>query len=187
MKKLTKLGLLAVIMLVVVMLLTGCANKQEDEKDNLEGLAVYTAEETSDYETFNQIEGVEFKYPSSYVSVGKESMPIFAEPDVPGATINVVTTDFPSVLTFEGYIDASIPGIKQKMDIEGEINKEYINLNGMKAAKLDYTASSEGYKMNITQILIKKENKAYVLTLGALEKDKEAVSEKFEKIIKSFK
>ena len=88
MKKLTKLGLLAVMMLVVVMLLTGCANKQE-EKDNLEGLAVYTAEETPDYKTFDQIEGIEFKYPSNYTSVGEESLPIFIDPDVPGATIKI--------------------------------------------------------------------------------------------------
>ncbi len=187
MKKLTKLGLLAVMMLVVVMLLTGCANKETQEKDSLEGLAVYTAEETPDYKTFDQIEGIEFKYPSNYTSVGKESMPIFADPDAPGATINIVTSDFPSVLSFEGYVDASIPGIKKQMTIDGDINKEYINLNGTKAAKLDYTASSEGYKMNITQILIKKDNKAYVLTLGSLVDDKEVVSEKFEKIIKSFK
>lgn len=186
MKKLTKLGLLAVMMLVVVMLLTGCANKQE-EKDNLEGLAVYTAEETPDYKTFDQIEGIEFKYPSNYTSVGEESLPIFIDPDVPGATINIVTSNFPSVLTFEGYVDASLPGIKQEMEIDGEISKEYINLNGTKAAKLDYIASANGYKMNVTQVLIKKDNKAYVLTLGALEKDKEAVSEKFDKIMKSFK
>lgn len=186
MKKLTKLGLLAIILLAAVIILTGCAN-QETEEENLEGLAVYTAEETPDYTTFDQVAGIEFKYPSNYNSIGKESLPIFADPDIQGATINFVTSDFPSVLTFEGYVDASIPGIKKQMDIEGEVNKEYINLNGRKAARLDYTAASNGYKMNITQVLIKKDDKAYVLTLGALESDKEAVSEKFEKIIKSFK
>ncbi len=41
--------------------------------------------------------------------------------------------------------------------------------------------------MALTQILVKKDNKAYVLTLASSEADKDAVSEKFDKIIKSFK
>lgn len=188
MKKLTKLSLLAIIMLVVVMLLTGCANNQVDKKeDDLAELPVYTAEETPDWATFNEVSGVEFKHPSNYQSIGQESLPILMDPDVPGATVNIVTTEFPSVLTFEGYVDASIPGIKSEMDIQGDIKKEYINLNGTKAARLDYVATSEGHTMSLTQILIKKEDTAYVLTLGCLEKDKDAVSEKYEKIIKSFK
>lgn len=192
MKKLTKLGLLAVIMLVAVMLLTGCGsnslNQTTDEKgDSLEGLAVYTAEETPDYVTFSDVEGIEFKYPSNYKSIGQDSMPMFMDPDVAGATINLVTSEFPSVLTFEGYVDASIPGIKSQMDIEGDIKTEYINLNGTKAARLDYVASQSGQTMAVTQILIKKDNNAYILTLGSLEADKDKVSEKYEKIIKSFK
>ncbi|MCI8481597.1 MAG: DUF1795 domain-containing protein [Clostridia bacterium] len=191
MKKLTKLGLLAVIMLVTVMLLTGCGNNAlnqgSKDEDSVEGLAVYTAEETPDYTTFDQMEGIELKYPSNYVSVGKESLPMFMDPDVLGATINIVTSAFPSAMSFEGYVDASIPGLKQQMKIDGDIKKEYINLNGRKAARLDYVAVTEGKRMNVTQILIKKDNKAYVLTLGALETDKETVSPKFEKIIKSFK
>lgn len=191
MKKLTKLGLLAVIMLIAVMLLTGCGNGAENQdskkEDDLEGLAVYTEEETPDYTTCTEVSGVEFKYPSNYTSIGTESIPMFMDPDVLGATINIVNSSFPSALSFEGYVDASIPGIKQQMTLEGEVQKEYINLNGRKAARLDYVATTQGQKMNVTQILIKKDNKAYVLTLGALEADKETISPKFEKIIKSFK
>lgn len=188
MKKQTKLALLAVIMLVAVLILTGCGlTDKGDSKDELSGLEVYTEEETPDYATFDEIEGITFKYPSNYKSIGKESMPMYMDPDVAGATINVVTSDFPSSLTFEGYVEASIPGIKQKMTINGDINTKYINLNGQKAARLDYEASSSGVTMNITQVLIKKDGKAYILTLGALTSDKDKVSEKFEKIIKSFK
>ena len=186
MKKLTKLGLLAVIMLITVMLLTGCGNdtgKQNSKEDSVEGLAVYTEEETPDYTTCTEVSGIE----SNYTSVGKDGIPMFMDPDVLGATINLVNSPFPSALSFEGYVDASIPGIKQQMTLEGEIKKEYINLNGRKAARLDYVAITQGQKMNVTQILIKKDNKAYVLTLGALAKDNETISPKFEKIIKSFK
>lgn len=193
MKKTTKLGILAVMMLIVVMILTGCANNEtkENEGDSLEGLAVYTAEDTPDWATCTEMEGVEFKYPSNYKSVGKSTMPMFMDPDVAGASINIVSSDFPDVLTFEGYVDASIPGIKSEMEIKDDnIKVEYINLNGKKAAKLDYVATSQGQTLAITQVLIKKEDKAYILTLGVLEADKEAnkaqINEKYEKIVKSF-
>ncbi len=184
MKKLTKLGLLAIIMLMVVVLLTGCAKKEEN---SLEGLAVFSEEETTDYTTFSEMEGVTFKYPSNYVSVGKADNPIYMDPDVAGASINILSSNMPSTLTFEGYVDASIPGIKKEMTINGDIKKEYINLNGTKAAKLDYVASSENGNIAITQILIVKDKKAYILTLGSLETDADKVNEKFDKIIKSFK
>ena len=103
MKKLTKLGLLAVIMLITVMLLTGCGQQgEEQKKDELEDLPVYTEEETSDYTTFTEMAGVELKYPSNYVSIGKETQPMFMDPDVTGASFNLVTDTFPSALTFEG-------------------------------------------------------------------------------------
>ncbi len=192
MKK-TKLGLLAIIMLIAVMLLTGCGNNDTTTggKGELDGLTVYTAEETPDWSTFDKISGIEFKYPSNYKSIGTESMPMYMDPDVAGATLNVVTSSFPSSLSFEGYVEASIPGIKSQMTIEGDVNVDYINLNGQKAAKLDYVASSQGQTMCVTQVLIKKNGNAYILTLGMLKSDKDAntsgINEKYEKIIKSFK
>lgn len=192
MKK-TKLGLLAIIMLIAVMLLTGCGNNDTTEggKGELDNLTVYTAEETPDWSTFDKISGIEFKYPANYKSIGTSTMPMYMDPDVAGATLNVVTSSFPSSLSFEGYVDASIPGIKSQMSINGEVNVDYINLNGQKAAKLDYEATSQGQTMSITQVLIKKNGNAYILTLGMLKADKDAntsgINEKFEKIVKSFK
>lgn len=193
MKK-TKLGLLAIIMLIAVMLLTGCGNndtKTGGKGDSVEGLPVYIAEETPDWTTFDEISGIEFKYPANYKSIGTKTMPMYMDPEVAGATLNVVTSSFPSSLSFEGYVDASIPGIKSKMTINGDIKVEYINLNGQKAARLDYEATSEGQTMSITQVLIKKNGNAYILTLGMLKADKDentsGVNEKFEKIVKSFK
>ena len=192
MKK-TKLGLLAIIMLIAVMLLTGCGNNDTTEggKGELDNLTVYTAEETPDWSTFDKISGIEFKYPANYKSIGTSTMPMYMDPDVEGATLNVVTSSFPSSLSFEGYVDASIPGIKSQMSINGEVNVDYINLNGQKAAKLDYEATSQGQTMSITQVLIKKNGNAYILTLGMLKADKDAntsgINEKFEKIVKSFK
>lgn len=190
MKKQTKLGLLTLIMLIAVLLLTGCTSNlvNNDEKENsLEGLAVYTEEETTDYKVFDKFEGVTFKYPSNYLSVGKDNNPIYMDPEVQGASVNILESTIPSVFSFEGYVDASIPGIKQQMDIAGEIKTEYINLNGRKAAKLDYVAKSTTGNIKVTQVLIEKEEKAFILTLGSLEKDAEKVQSTFDKIIKSFK
>ena len=73
------------------------------------------------------------------------------------------------------------------MTIEGDINKEYINLNGRKAAKLDYVATSQGQKMQVEQVIILKDDKVFLLTAGSLVADKDAFAPKMEKIIKSFK
>lgn len=189
MKRQTKLGLLVAIMLISVLLLTGCTSDllKQEEKNPLEGLTVYTEEETPDYKAFDKFEGVTFKYPSNYMSVGKDDNPIYMDPEVQGASVNILESSIPDVFSFEGYVEASIPGIKKQMDIDGEINTDYINLNGRKAAKLDYVAKASAGNIQITQVLIQKEGKAFILTLGCLEKDGETMKPEFDKIIKSFK
>lgn len=162
---------------------------KEKEANSTDGLAVYTenVQDTEGYKTFTEFTGVTFKYPSNYVSVGKSTNPIYMDPEVSGASVNILQSTIPSAYTFEGYVQASIPGIKSQMTISGEVNTEYINLNGRKAAKLDYVAVGSTGNVKITQLLIEKDGKAYILTLGSLEKDAEAVKTKFNNIIKSFK
>ena len=192
-KKLTKSILLIIIMVIAVIGLTGCtANPFTNSEDKGDGelgqLVAYTAEQ--DYTGYTKCEamaGVEFYYPSNYVSVGTSTQPMYMDPEIPGASVNLVSSDMPSSFTFEGYIDASIIGIKSQMTIEGDINKEYINLNGVKAAKLDYVATSEGQTMTITQVALEKDEKVYILTVGGLQSDAEAIKPKMEKMVKSFK
>ena len=62
-----------------------------------------------------------------------------------------------------------------------------INLNGRKAAKLEYVAETEGVTMTAIQVIINKDGTGYILTLGALKDDIEEARPKFDKIIKSFK
>lgn len=187
-KRVMKLVILAIIMVLGVLVLTGCANKENTEKDNLEGLAVYTAEEDyTGYTKCEEMAGVEFYYPSNYVSVGKSTQPMYMDPDVLGASVNIVSADMVSSMTFEGYIDASILGIKQQMTISGDVNKEYINLNGAKACKLNYVATTKGQTMTITQVALLKDSKVYILTLGGLKDDAETLQPKIDKMIKSFK
>lgn len=192
-KNLTKSIILMIIMVMTIITLTGCSAlpKTSDgtAKDELEGLTVVTADEDMEgYTKCEAMEGVEFYYPSNYKSVGKATQPMYMDPDIPGASVNIVSEEFPTKFTFEGYIDASIIGIKQQMTIkDNEVKTDYINLNGRKAAKLTYTATSKGQTMTITQMAIVKDSKVYILTVGGLEKDTESLQPKKDKIIKSFK
>lgn len=192
-KNLTKSIILMIIMVMAIVTLTGCSALPQisdgTAKDELEGLTVVTADEDMEgYTKFEAMEGVEFYYPSNYVSVGKAEQPMYMDPDIPGASVNIVSEEFPTRFTFEGYIEASIIGIKQQMTIkDDEVKTEYINLNGRKAAKLSYTATSQDQTMIITQMAIVKDSKVYILTIGGLEKDAESIQPKMDKIIKSFK
>lgn len=186
MKKSMKLIVLMIIMVMGVVTLTGCG--KTETTDDLSGLAVYNVDEDmTGYTKCEAMAGVEFYYPENYTSVGKATQPTYMDPEILGASVNVVSQAFPSSLTFEGYIDASIASVKQQMTIEGDINKEYINLNGTKAAKLDYKATASGQTMVLSQVVILKDSKVYLLTVGSLEKDAEAFAPKMEKMIKSFK
>ena len=192
-KNLTKSIVLMIIMIMAVVTLTGCSaipqTSDGTQKDELEGLTVVTADENMEgYTKCEAMEGVEFYYPSNYVSVGKEEQPMYMDPDIAGASVNIKSEEFPTKFTFEGYIEASIIGIKQQMTIkDNEVKTEYVNLNGRKAAKLSYTATSQGQTMTITQMAIIKESKVYILTVGGLEKDAESLQPKMEKMINSFK
>ena len=186
MKKTIKMLMLIAIMVIVAVTLTGCGNT--NEKDNLEGLAVYTVDEDlTGYTKCDQIEGIEFYYPSNYTVQKQAGQTAYMDPEILGANVNIVSADFPSGYSFENYVDASIAGIKAQMQISGDINKEYINLNGRKAVKLDYVATQSGYSMKCTQVLVVKDKKAYALTIVSLEKDAEALQPKLDKMIKSFK
>lgn len=187
-KKTIKFITLAIIMIIGIVTLAGCGLTKDEEKSDLSTLAVYNADENMDgYTKCEEMAGVEFYYPSNYVSVGKSTQPMYMDPDIAGASVNIVSDNMPSSMTFEGYIDASLIGIKKQMTIDGDINTEYINLNGAKAAKLTYIATSQGQTMDITQIALVKNSKVYILTVGSLKNDAEAMKPKLEKIIKSFK
>lgn len=186
MKKTMKMLMLVAVMVIVALTLTGCGNTNEN--DNLEGLAVYTVDaDLTGYTKCDKVEGIEFYYPSNYTEKQSSGNTIYADPEILGASVNVISTDFPSGYTFESYIDASITGLKGQMKISGDINKEFINLNGRKAVKLEYVISQSGYSMKCTQVLVVKDKKAYALTIGCLEKDVESFQPKLDKMLKSFK
>ncbi|MCI9015661.1 MAG: DUF1795 domain-containing protein [Clostridia bacterium] len=196
-KKLIKIVLLMVILGSSILGLAGCGEQtNNDNKDNSqvqeskdEGLKEYNGdtEDYTGYVTCTEMEGVEFKYPENYKSAGTSTQPAFQDQEIAGASVNIVSSAMPKGYSFENYIDASIKGVKSQMTINGEINKEYINLNGRKAAKLTYSATSQGITLQVTQVVIEKDAKAYILTMGGFESDSEALAPKIDKMIKSFK
>lgn len=189
MKKSIKMLVLMMILVLGAVTLTGCSTTEQNTTNELDGLAVYTAsEDMTGYTKCEEMEGIEFYYPSNYVSVGKSTQPMYMDPEISGASVNLVSDDFPSAFTFEGYVDASVIGIQNQMTVKGDISKEYINLNGVKAGKIEYVASTDSSNyMKLTQVVIVKESKAYILTIGSLEDDYEALKPKLEQMVKSFK
>ncbi len=196
MRKILKKSILLVIIVLALVTLTGCSfnfgglngqTANEQAKD-IEGLPVYTADEDmTGYTKCEEMEGIEFYYPSNYMSVGKAEQPMYMDTEILGASVNLVSSEFPSAFSFEGYVDASVLGIKEEMEINGDVETEYINLNGVRAAKLEYTTNVEEESMKVVQVLVLKDEKAYILTIGGYEDDFAELQPKMDKMIKSFR
>lgn len=200
MRKHLKKSILLIIIILALFTLTGCSlnfnfgeqgeesKTTSEQTSELEGLPVYTADtDMTGYTKCEEMQGVEFYYPSNYISVGKEEQPMFMDTEIAGASVNIVSSEIPSAFSFEGFVDASIIGIKNEMEINGDVNKEYINLNGRKAAKLEYTTDVDGSTMKVVQVIILKDTQAYILTMGGFESDATELQPKLDKMIKSFK
>ena len=199
MRKHLKKSILLIIIILALFTLTGCSlnfnfgeqgeeSKITEQTSELEGLPVYTADtDMTGYTKCEEMQGVEFYYPSNYISVGKEEQPMFMDTEIAGASVNIVSSEIPLAFSFEGFVDASIIGIKNEMEINGDVNKEYINLNGRKAAKLEYTTDVDGSTMKVVQVIILKDTQAYILTMGGFESDATELQPKLDKMIKSFK
>ncbi|MCI8384416.1 MAG: DUF1795 domain-containing protein [Clostridia bacterium] len=156
------------------------------EVSNLDELPVYMYEEDENYTKYTEVSGIEFSYPSNYKSIGNSNQPTFTDPEILGASVGLVYESSQG-LNIEKYMEASIAGIEKTLTTNTEIQKEYINLNGVKAGKISYEMSQRGTSMKLTQVVIIKDGNAYVLTIGCLPDDVEKMQETTEKIIKSFK
>ena len=72
-------------------------------------------------------------------------------------------------------------------EVQGDIQEKYINLNGTKAAKIDYTTKQNNTDIKLTQVVIIKSGKAYILTISCSPNDSEKIQEKVDKMVKSFR
>ena len=178
--------ILIIIVAIIICSVAGVFIYKNIEENNLSKLPVYNYEEDSNYVKYTDIEGIEFSYPSNYQPLESAAQPTYMDPDILGASVNINYEDSKN-LSLEKYLSLSEDSIKSVMSLEGEINEEYMNLNGVKAVKIDYIAKQNGVNVKITQAILIKSGKAYILTIGCLPGDEEAMKEKTDKMIKSFK
>ncbi len=179
---------ISVILIIALIGLSGCQNKNNTENGNeLEGLAVYTAENKEGYTEYSGSIDAKFSYPSTWVSIGKDEQPVFTSAKGDGSSVNLSSAEFPEAISFEGFIEASKLGITNEMTIVGDIKQEMVNLNGRKACRLDYVAQqSENVNVNITQEVFVDNGKVYILTVAANADNYDEAKTDLETIIKSF-
>ena len=179
---------ISVILIIALIGLSGCQNKNNTENGNeLEGLAVYTAEDKEGYTEYSGSIDAKFSYPSTWVSIGKDEQPVFTSAKGDGSSVNLSSAEFPEAISFEGFIEASKLGITNEMTIVGDIKQEMVNLNGRKACRLDYIAQqSENVNVNITQEVFVDNGKVYILTVAANADNYDEAKTDLETIIKSF-
>ena len=172
--------------IIVAVIIIGFFIYKNVEESNFAKLEVYNYEEDSNYTKYTAMEGIEFSYPSNYESIGTETQPTFSDPEVLGATVNLISEDSQN-LSLESYMKISKESVKKSITLKSDITEQYINLNGIKASKIEYIAEQDNNDIKIEQVIIIKSGKAYILTVGCLPSDAEAMKEKTNKIIKSFR
>ena len=185
-QKLKRFSALALMLVLTILLLTGCATEEVD-LSSLEQVNDLIEDENTDFAKYTHTTGVSFKYPSTWVSVGNEEQPMFLNSDGTGSSVNLVTEKLPSGIDFERYINISKVNIKAQMDVSGEIEQEEIALNGAVAYKLSYEAETEGVSLKLVQIAINVADTVHILTVGSRAEDYAAISDVLENIISSFK
>lgn len=215
MKNKLKLILLAIILMIAVLLLTGCQNKDTNENSNtslrnqimsdtqnqvttsstkLEDLEKYNKEEDANYKTFKNTDGLSFMYPNDWISVGTEEEPAFMSTDGKGASVNIAVDtlkkDDNSITEFDSYIGFQKLYLVQQMTMLTDINQKIVNLNGKKAYILNYVTESEQngttIQLNVTQVAFEDNGNVNILTLAVLNDYYKDLQSTFEKMTKSF-
>lgn len=197
-KNILKKSLIVLIMLISVVVLSGCGNNSNTNNSNnetnnttedLNSLPVYNMESLENYTEYtDETSGAKVNYPSGWETLDQDGQKLFRDSTLTGASLNINCADLPEAMTFDAFIGASIEGIKQQMTIDGEVKQEWINLNGRKATKIDYVAKqTDSTNVTIEQIVFIENNKAYILTLAVLSDNYDLVKTDLENIVKSFR
>ena len=186
--------------IVVLFALTGCGNKktnenktdgsmEENSTSDLANLPEYKMDSTEDTQEFQDASsGAKFNYPTKWEVIEQDGQKLVRDSSLTGASVNVNSADLPDSMTFDTFIAVSIQGLKQQMTIEGDVSQEWINLNGKRAAKLDYAAKqTDATNVNIEQIVFKNDKKVYILTTAVLADNAEVAQPELQKIVKSFR
>ena len=179
-KDILKKSLIVLIMLISVVVLSGCGNNNGENNtnnennstttDDLSSLPVYNMETVENYTEYkDEASGAIVNYPSGWETLDQDGQKLFRDSTLTGASLNINSADIPEAMLFDAFIGASIEGIKQQMTIDGDVKQEWINLNGRKAAKIDYAAKqTDSTNVTIEQIVFIENNKAYISTIAVL-------------------
>ncbi len=198
-KDILKKSLIVLIMLISVVVLSGCGNNNGENNtnnennstttDDLSSLPVYNMETVENYTEYkDEASGAIVNYPSGWETLDQDGQKLFRDSTLTGASLNINSADIPEAMSFDAFIGASIEGIKQQMTIDGDVAQEWINLNGRKAAKIDYAAKqTDSTNVTIEQIVFIENNKAYILTIAVLSDNYDLVKTDIENIVKSFR
>ena len=154
-------------MLISVVVLSGCGNNNGENNtnnennstttDDLSSLPVYNMETVENYTEYkDEASGAIVNYPSGWETLDQDGQKLFRDSTLTGASLNINSADIPEAMSFDAFIGASIEGIKQQMTIDGDVAQEWINLNGRKAAKIDYAAKQTDSTNVTTSHTLKK-------------------------------
>lgn len=141
------------------------------------------------YTTYIHPSGVQFSYPENWKSLGtSDSKPIFANSEN-GTNVNLLSETMPAGYDLKSYMDKSISNLKTQLagQIKGDINQNYVNLNGKDASIITYTMVQSNTNVSIKQACFIDDNTAYILTIASLENNDNESSEITNNIINSFK
>ena len=185
-----KLKILSIVLMLIlgIVLLTGCSLNGEKDLSNLPQVTDLT-EGQEGFSRHTEDSGISFAYPVDWVSVGTATQPMYMDATGSGSSVNYLTEEISEVLELEIYVNAAVTNVKANTDmsIVGEIAQEEFALNGKQAFKLSYQMEQSGMTLNVIQVVIKTDGKVHMITTGGLSEETENMAETYEKIVSSLK
>ena len=160
---------------------------QNEDKEDLTGLPVYKSGRIPNYIEYVAESGARFYYPYGWISAGTEESPIFVKNDDSVASVNFMTTEYPTGVEFNYYLEKTKESLTANVTLDGDASQQFINLNGKKACRVDYVAVQDDTKLKVTQIIFVEDDTVYILTTTADLEKYENVKQELENIIKTFK
>ena len=101
---------------------------------------------------------------TSAIADDNPNMIVFSSTDNLGI-INVITEDLTTKYTLDEYVDASIYNIKSILNLtDGDIGKEKVSINGVKAYRISYIASEI---TRIVQTIFLSDSTAYIVSFNS--------------------
>lgn len=189
MKNIKKYGVLILTVAIMLMMLTACGGTNDKENNEESNTEQNTTEQVSsvvipdgytEYE--DSTSGLKFAYPSNWINVGTDQIPVFAD-STTGTTVNLVTESITTGMSLSSYVTASKSAVQSAFTIDGTIDEEDVKVNGVDAVKLTYSTTQSGIDMTLQQVIMVKGQKAYVITFGSQASVYNDVKDTFDKIL----